>query len=67
MLLRFNRGSLEHAVWIQIGPNGLPGRRVENYLFRLDEVGNGTAAWGTVRGGGLTQKNSLFMATSRSP
>ncbi len=40
---------------------------VEHFLFQLDRVGNGTVAWGTVRGGGLLQKSSLFVATCRAP
>lgn len=40
---------------------------VEHFLFQLDRAGNGTVAWGTVRGAGLLQKSSLFVATCRAP
>ena len=40
---------------------------VEHFLFQLDRAGNGTVAWGTVRGAGLLQKSSLFVAKCRAP
>ncbi len=40
---------------------------VEHFLFQLDRAGNGTVAWGTVRGGGLLQKSSVCVATSSAP
>ncbi len=40
---------------------------VEHFLFQLDRAGNGTVAWGTVRGSGLLQKSSLFVANCRAP
>ncbi len=44
-----------------------PAGTVEHFLFQLDRAGNGTVAWGTVRGGGLFQKSSLFVAKCRAP
>ncbi len=44
-----------------------PAGTVEHFLFQLDRAGNGTVAWGTVRGGGLLQKISLFVAKCRAP
>ncbi len=44
-----------------------PAGVVEHFLFQLDRAGNGTVAWGTVRGGGLLQKSSLFVAKCRAP
>jgi hypothetical protein len=40
---------------------------VEHFLFQLDRAGNGTVAWGTVRGAGLLQKSSLFVAKCHAP
>ena len=44
-----------------------PAGTVEHFLFQLDRAGNGTVAWGTVRGAGLLQKSSLFVAKCRAP
>ena len=40
---------------------------VEHFLFQLDRAGNGSVAWGTVRGAGMLQKSSLFVAKCRAP
>ena len=40
---------------------------VEHFLFQLDRAGNGTVAWGTVRGAGLLQKSSLLVANCHAP
>lgn len=44
-----------------------PAGTVEHFLFQLDRAGNGTVAWGTVRGSGMLQKSSLFVAKCRAP
>lgn len=40
---------------------------MEHYLFHIDDHGNGTVVWGTVRAGGPLPKSSLLTAECKSP
>lgn len=41
---------------------------VEHYMFQLDQAGDGTLVWGSLKGGGaLIKKSALFLSSCHSP
>jgi hypothetical protein len=41
--------------------------RVDHYLFKLDNQGNGQAVWGSARTSAISEKDSLMTAACHAP